>query len=353
VFKITLFIAIIELCTTEKIFHYILNIIAFLGTIFSIQSIILLIGVSLLNFKPDSSMIRQHELGSLMDIDYGLQFYPFWGFTKTLVPGTNLPRNQGMFIEPGYFANFLQLSIFATLAAIASPRKKSPTKKRSILNMQIIIQVIALFFTFSTIGWIATGGSVLFYLFILIKKQPIKTMRKTLLFIGITSLIVSMSFCFFADTTTTFYKTVWTSKFTSNQEGENSSETRLRVAGEGIRYFLERPIFGWGIAETRLMSGMTLNNAFITTAAELGILGLLAYLSILYAIILTIFKTLFLLKQKALVLYHSRSVWVISCFIGMFLHSMTRDIQWSFFYWIGIGLLYSNYHLLKRKLTND
>lgn len=350
VFKIVVFAAIIELCKREEDFRQILRIIALLGTLFSLQGLILMMGVSMLGFKPVYGMIKQDALGALVDIDYGLAFFPFWGFVKAYVPGTHIPRCQGMFIEPGHFSDFLQLSIFATLAYITFPVEGNRPERRAIHYTQAGVQFAALFFSFSTAGWIATGVGVLFFFLFSIRQQMAKIAKKILLLISTIALVIMVSFCFFTDTAIALYNTVWVSKFVPNPEGETSSETRLRVMGQGIGYFLERPLSGWGIAESRIMAeGSVLNNAFITAAAELGVLGLLAYLAMLFAIGLTMVNTLLILRRKDLRIYMTRSVWIFCCFVGLFVDSMFREIQWSFIYWIGAALLYSNYRLLCRK----
>lgn len=87
-------------------------------------------------------------------------------------------------------------------------------------------------------------------------------------------------------------------------EAQNSIQERWRIFDLSSQVFLERPIFGYGPGNGRVQivkvapyafnisgDGKSLHNAYLTAALDLGILGLLVYLSILGNLLASLFST--------------------------------------------------------------
>jgi O-Antigen ligase len=349
IFKLILFIQITSICYELNFIKALLKTVSLMGTVFSAQAIILTLAISIFKIQPSESLNTAGGAG-LLDYDYKMLSYGILGFGKQFVDlyGLNFPRFQAMFAEPGYFSNFLELSIFSTIG-YNSLRK---FKKQNNSNTQIIIQFIALLGSFSTAGWFSTFCGYFIYLICCtIKKSSSSKELKRFVTIFTLLLIVFIAFTSaFPTVADEVYKIVWAEKFETDW-GSSSAVERADQVGLGQSLFLQRPIGGWGSNQMRIIAdGTGANNSLVTVAVELGTIGVFIYLSMIFAMVRTIISNYKMSISQSISIVNLNAA-SSGCVVALIVHSMFIDSGWTFYYWIGIGCLYSINIFLKKRLT--
>ena len=351
VFKFLLFLALVVCCSQEEDIRKLLLIVAALGSLFSIQGLLYVVGKIFFNLQP---------LGFIQDVssfgphDYGLalESYGILGFAKAynIIGGISLPRCQAMFMEPGWFSTFLELSLFATLGWFSLT---GYAHKRATYWM-ISLQAVALIFTFSSAGWFAVTIGMLLYIALRLFVRPATLSRRRLrqVAVAVVSLlallaIVSLAFPAIVED---IYRAVYLAKFVGDAQDITSSSDRLSKAADSLSLFQQKPFFGWGSNQLPIIasSGQSVGNAFLTTATELGVVGLAIYTTMLGAIFWTLFaslRTAYHLRSDASI---GLSAALAGYMLASFVHSMFVDSEWLFCYWVGLALIYINRRLLVR-----
>jgi O-antigen ligase len=209
----------------------------------------------------------------------------------------------------------------------------------------LALQIGALLLTFSTAGWAAAilgGGSCVFFRHG--RLSPV--IRRSLKFILIGAFLIVLALLVIPHITHSVYSLVWLEKFETPWGGA-SFPTRLEAYRTAWELFRDKPLFGWGTNQLRIV-GTGANNALLTVAAELGIFGLLIYLSMLGAIAKTLFSNVRLARSIDSHALTSMTAYIAGGIVALVAHSMLVDTNWNFFYWIGLALLYVNRRLLIR-----
>lgn len=147
---------------------------------------------------------------------------------------------------------------------------------------------------------------LIFYLLIFI----ISANKKTISFFGVFSITLVLSFAF-----STYSLGVDNSAFAVNRINtidfeEESSNTRLRYYQYGIEQIIKNPIFGVGLGNWKIESierdkeniisyiiPYTMHNDFLEVGAELGVLGIVFYLSIFIFALIKLYRHF--LKNKS------------------------------------------------------
>ncbi|BAY33762.1 hypothetical protein NIES2107_56640 [Nostoc carneum NIES-2107] len=343
-FKVIVFLIIIYLCNDKNYLKQLLQVIAFMGVLFSAQSLLLVLGVAIFDIQPISEF-NETAIEGLVDYDYKLVYYGALGFAKQYIGllGLRIPRCQSMFIEPGWFANFLELSIFATLGY--STLVKTITIRR--LKLMILIQGLALFFSFSTAAWFSVCIGYLIYVSLTNNSVTLNKKNKNLIIIILIIITLLSSILLFPEILAEVYKIVWLDKF-DNEWGATSAGDRANAITLAQELFMEKPLLGWGINQMRIVAdGIGANNAIMTIAVELGIIGITVYFTILLAIIKAAIvncKTALRSQLEPIITLTASSS---ACVASLITHSIFVDSNWSFYYWIGLAFLYANYLFLK------
>jgi O-Antigen ligase len=337
IFKFILFIQITSICYKLELIEAFLKIVSRMGALFAVQSILLTIATAIFKIQPVANVNTFGGIG-LLDYDYQMVSYGILGFGKQFVNiyGMEFPRFQSMFAEPGYFANFLELSIFSTIGYSHTQTNRPNTS----LNLSLIVQFIALFGSFSTGGWISTFFGYLIYLMCKGTKNQTRSLNKFIIIcmcLLICFIVFTSSFPTVADE---IYKIVWAEKFETDW-GSSSAGQRTDVVELAQNLFLQRPIIGWGSNQMRIVAdGVGANNALVTIAVELGAIGIAIYSSMIIAIARTIsinYKIAIVQSNSIINLNASSS----GCAAALIVHSFFVDSNWSFLYWIGLSYLYS------------
>lgn len=349
IFKLIVFTQIVIICNQEnrikQLLKQLLRTVAIMGTVFSIQGLLLILFTALFKLNPISEINDVGGLG-LMDYNYNLFYYGILGFGKqyiTLLSFT-IPRCQAMFTEPGWFANFLELSFFSTLGYSALANKNHQS-----VRWMLWLQILALFCSFSTAGWLALGIGYLIYIICTnsnTKALVNKIIKTGFLLMAITTLLLTI-ISFIPVLSEEIYKIIWLEKF-ATAWGTASATERMEVINLAQELFLQRPLVGWGTNQMKVVSdGFGANNALMTVLVELGLFGLVIYFMMLLAIIKTMlvnYRMALINKSNSLIHLTASSS---GCVAALITHSMFVDTNWAFFYWIGLSFVYINYLLLK------
>lgn len=354
VFKFLLFLSLVVSCAQEEAVRKLLLIVAVLGALFSVQGLLYVAGKIFFNLQPlgfigAASSFGPHEYG------LGLESYGLLGFAKAynVIGGVRLPRCQAMFMEPGWFSTFLELSIFATLGWF----HLTGHVHRRATYWTLGLQAAALTFTFSTAGWFAVIAGLLLYvvlrLFIHTATLSRRRLRQVaIVVIGLLALLAIVSLGFPA-IVEDVYRAVYLTKFVGDAQELTSSSDRLAKAADSLSLFRQRPFFGWGSNQLPIVAanGQSVGNAFLTTATELGLAGLAVYTVMLGAIWWTVFTNMrmaYRLRSDALT---GLSAALAGYMLASFVHSMLVDSEWLFCYWIGLALIYLSRRLLIRRVA--
>ena len=311
---------------------------------FSVTGIALFLGIVLFDLAP----IREFgsmDIGGGLDYEQQLRFYGL-GFVRseTSLLAMVFPRLQSFFAEPGYFAFFLELSLFATLYCkyldIRSPRQ---TRR---MNQAAALQLVALMLSLSLGAVVAIAGGMLVYF---LASRTLRLTATSVLKAGAMLAVVGVLWLIWEvaeEPLSLIYKILVAERF-ETEYGSNSADTRREVFQLGLNLVGERPLIGWGFGQVRIvLEGLGVNNSFLTVVAELGLLGLLAYLGILLSVVLTIRNSVALSQSLG-----QSEVRATAAIAGMFaattLHSLLIDTSWSFIYWLAISLVFLHYLYLR------
>lgn len=352
-FKFFLFFAILAVIVHKEDLKKMLLVISVLGGLFALQGLAYVVGFVFFNLQPGDFISSVPGYGAY-NYNPAINSLGILGFAKVTnqIGNFRLPRCQAMFLEPGFFATFLELSIFTTLGWSALTGYVHKRLGRWLLGLQFG----ALLFTFSSVGWLAVGAGLVVSgaLRLFIRPGVLSRSRVTLLLRSaaiVLGVMVVLGICF-PSIAQGLYKAVYIAKFTSETTEQTSASDRLAKATDSIELFSQKPIFGWGSNQLPIISagGNSVGNAFLTVSTELGIVGLVIYsamlLAILWALIENIVWTYRLQSEAA----NGLTAAVTGCIVASFIHSMFVDTELQFSYWIALSLVYLNKKLLRQMM---
>ena len=355
IFKFLLFLAILAVITQEHDLKKLLFTIIILGGIFSVQGLVYVIGFVFFNLQPGEYISSVPGYGA-HGYNPSINSLGILGFAKVTnqIGSFRLPRCQAMFLEPGYFATFLELSIFATLGWSALNDYGHRRFTRWLLGLQLG----GLLFTFSSAGWFAIGVGLFAYTCIRLFIRPhvlSRTRVRVLLKIvgAVLGAMLLLSLCF-PSIALGLYNTVYVAKFVSDTADLTSAGDRSEKVADSLSLFYQKPILGWGSNQTPIISanGASVGNAFLTVSTELGILGLAVYCIMLGAILWTLVQNVVLAYRLQDDRYNGLTAALTGCIVASFLHSIFVDTEWQFSYWIGLSLVYLNRKMLNHRLNS-
>ncbi len=349
IFKFLLFFAILAVVTHEDNLKKILWVVSVFGGFFALQGLLYVVGFVFLNLQPGDFISSVPGYGA-HGYNPGINSLGILGFAKVTnqIGSIRLPRCQAMFLEPGFFASFLELSIFATLGCLASAGHSTRRLGQWLLGLQLG----ALLFTFSSAGWFAIGIGLIVYGLLRLFARPGALSRSRVIVLlrsagAALAAIILLGFTFPA-TAVGLYNTVYLAKFASDTTELTSASDRLAKATDSIALFSQRPIFGWGSNQLPIISanGASVGNVFLTVATELGVAGLILYAVMLCAILWVLIDNIRLTYQPQNRAYIGLTAALTGGLIASFIHTMFVDTEWQFTYWISISFVYLNRKLL-------
>jgi O-antigen ligase len=147
--------------------------------------------------------------------------------------------------------------------------------RRSFYAVCAIILLLGTMVTFSRSGFLATFASSLVLTYKLGRKHR-KVLLPAVLFIAIGALAAAPG----------EYRNRVLSILDSDMEaigGKGSAEARKGLLGESVKVALRHPVLGIGMGNFRLIYDFQTHNAYTQVAAEMGLMGLMAYLFFIIA----------------------------------------------------------------------
>ena len=354
--SVGLFLCIIEVCRSHEHLRRLLKTIVWAGIGLSLHGILFVFAIGVLDLQA-SDHIGIID-GYANEFYFQIHTYDFLGLPGfasrqedfMAVGPYQLPRCMSLFIEPGYFANFLELSIFSTLAYYYLPRNGRTWP----VIVGLILQCVAMLLTFSSGGWIAISVGALVWVIISNKFSFVGVsgaafrMAALLLpvFIGVGLIIPD----FMLDV----MRQVVIEKLVSD-EMLTSGAMRVISMQLGLDSALSHPLLGIGVGQITNLeapwfasdAGFGVNNALLSTQIELGLLGLIFYGRVL----LSILATLVGVAKRVIKEMDTSEIRIAASISGgvvaLIIHSMIVETKWVPFYWIGISLLYIQINLLR------
>jgi hypothetical protein len=344
--KVVLFYALLDRCVREDELRINLKVITAVSIFFAIQGLSQIIAVAVFHYPPSPAFSSQTQLNDA-SMDFSVVSYGIFGLSKQTFAFGNLfmPRCQAMFLEPGFYSNFLEMALFASVSYYAM---FLPPRRRWVPYAGLGIQIVALLMTFSPIGIAAAILGCLVYMAFTFRDRGRVYVRRFLnLVIGLIVLMIAARAAA-PDVLSRVYDVVVVSKFVSDEDNTTTSgENRAMLLTKGVALFEQRPLLGWGTNQTRVVEGDITNNAVLTAAVELGTVGLLIYLALLGSIGLIIVGN-WRLTRRSLSLRHCRfAAASAGGAVAMIVHSMFIETEWTFYYWIAIAMLYISRRMLK------
>lgn len=339
--KVFIFMLIIVLFNDDNQLDHLLGPVSIIGALFALQAIVQFIAIGILGAHPIGTFAGT-TLNDVVVKSVALDNYGILGTARTYFTiGSHIfPRAQSLFLEPGWFANFLEFSIFSTLAYMG--RKKNVTLFRA--STILIPQLLALFLSFSTAGWVSLALGGVIYIFLIDHRKSLTFFFKSALALILVVILVSL---FAPRILSSLYNIMWTEKFVTPW-GKASMPERLNAFNMSLDLISEKPIQGWGTNQMRIVTGgIGANNSLLTAFVELGLIGEILYLWIIISILRTVLTNVRLARSLNQPRFAKMTAATSGLFVALLAHSMLVDTSWSFFYWIGIALVYTNFRLLK------
>lgn len=238
----------------------------------------------------------------------------------------------------GYMVLMLPISISLTIWA-------KNNIHRLIYGAMTLIMLYTLVMTYSRGAWIGFMAGMALYTLI--------TRNKWLAGIGIAGLVV-------APIAAPDVVSRLTLAFTPEYWAKASEGGRVEFWARALKIFAKYPIFGTGIgtvgdsvATRHGVPGATwIDNQYFKLLAEIGIVGTLAYVTMVFAPVVKGFKAVFGAKQRDTYLY-ALNAGITAALFGMLVENVTaailEDLNVITHFWLMIALLYVGIRLSTRK----
>lgn len=366
--------------------HSILNISIFLFTLWSILSIIwapdkslavsfslkLILGITLFFIISQSKKFRQINIKKIIVvflISATIQgILGIWQFTEQKTfsnkwlgttshiiwqGGTSVLQNKsgrwlrayGGLEHPNILAGYLLIALFFSFCLYLLSINKSVFYKKILFYFSITIIFFAFLITFSRTAYLAFSiGLFLFFIYIVSQKK--KSLLRKLFFPFLTIILITIFF-------TTTYSNLLLSRVTSISRLEQKSiNDRLLYISEAENQINQHPFIGVGLNNYTLSvynddiykkpgwQYQPVHNVFILILAELGLIGLVLFASIIIQLlwhISIIFKEPFQKKELPKIFFAIAFISLIIIFI--FDHWLWTSDFGFFLFWLVAGFL--------------
>lgn len=210
-------------------------------------------------------------------------------------------RATSIFPEPSSLAAYT-IQILTLILCPFFIHKGTYIKNRIFIAVIVIVNIIALFATFSLTGILLSGILIVLYLF---KEQKISLRGFLIFFIIVTSIIIFadyLAFQYFETSVLELFfqraKGIYEVLFTSsgNTTGGESFFGRLETMIRAFRIWVEYPITGYGIGCIFLYDRVNqltyIDSTLFSILAEIGLLGILSFVGLNISMFIFLFKTI-------------------------------------------------------------
>jgi O-antigen ligase len=356
ILAVGLFFSLVLVCSSRDHLRQLLRCIVWIGVALSLHGILVVLAVGLLAL-PAAGSIGVIDSDS-MGFDFRIVTYDIVGLLGfasreedfVTIGQYRFPRCASLFIEPGYFAGFLQLSLFAT-AAYAHLVGGS---RHRLVSLGLLVQFAALVLSFSAGGWMAFLVGAVVTVIVRRRGGPAhgRSGRLRIAASLLVGAVVGIGFLR-PDLVMEIIRQAVVDKFFSD-EFLTSGAMRLISIQVGIESALLHPFLGVGVGQMPNIAPPGFgddvrygaNNALLSTQIELGLIGLILYVWVLMSILSVIIQTS---KAARFLPRPDANVAAYSCGAALALtfHAMIIETKWVPFLWIGVALLYVVHRLSK------
>jgi len=198
---------------------------------------------------------------------YGM---PVWGATRyfSLAKEEWAIKGVGMFDNP----NDLAYSVaFIIPFAISYILKGQGCLTRFLLLSVLGVVILCVYYTRSRGGWLAAGVSTAVWFWFWLK-SPKWRKRFAILVVGVIVVLFSMQ--------------------TQGYRDDDSSMNRIEAWDKGVDMLRAHPLIGVGFDQFYEYAKIDSHNSYVRAAAELGLLGLYAFVGILFCSVLSLYHLL-------------------------------------------------------------
>lgn len=214
----------------------------------------------------------------------GIIHHPVWESGTSVIVGENIGRwlrAYGGFQHPNVFGGYL---VVALLFVLFLKSKVSGQWSKVFLFISYILNLTALFFTFSRSAWLAFAIFLSLYFFISLFQKRLSFIIYHLLLTFVISIIL----------TATFFPLVQTRILGDSSHEIASISERVDLNSEAIEIFKQNKWVGVGVGnytfaayelnpEREGWQYQPVHNVFLLVLAELGIVGVILLLTVIYS----------------------------------------------------------------------
>jgi hypothetical protein len=304
---------------------------------------------------------RAQILQNLRWIIYPCSLIAGWGIIELVIfpanlqayyyeYGLSLPRARALFAEANEFSQFLCLPFGFLLAALWY-RKTLPLWERYAFYFGLVIVVIAQILTFSRGGLLAYASEVSAWIVLVVRYGTVRRRTpfwvKAILGIAI-SLIVGLS---------ATSPTVATIAGVAEQRiealfagGDLTAAIRWETIGEVLSVSTDsfiNLVFGIGFGNLPVILGehsATTGNLLVDIVSETGLVGLLSFVCIAFAVLILPLRALELLIKARDEEMQAVFVGAYLSVVGVMVGGMTYATHMLNFFWFVCGLLFAFHH---------
>lgn len=236
----------------------------------------------------------------------GLVSHPVWEAGTSVVSSPEIGRwlrAYGSFSHPNVFGGYLAISILVTSVLLLRVKSQG-IKYRLLIAASFILQVAALFFTFSRSAWIAAAVAAVFHAYLIKSRSSYSHSGLSLILTAFVLSIIGL---------TLFFPLAQT-RFARNSISEwRSTEERILGYEEALELFKKKPWFGAGVGNyTAALHQLhpsqpgweyqPVHNVFFLVAVETGMAGVIL-LAIIFWAFCALHSIFFSLDAKAVLLF--------------------------------------------------
>jgi len=268
------------------------------------------------------------------------------GVAKIVVQGQKIIRSYGTLPHPNLLAGFLIFVIplcFLLYQKIFRPSQKSSLQKlflKSGLILAVLFFVFVLILTFSRTAWFGFAIILALLLIYIFKNSLLKNYFPLLA--GLLIAIIILSILFWPELATR-------SRVTDSPDSDFALSNRILLNKLGLLIIFKNPLLGIGTGNfvPALSSYLSfdfpgwrfqpVHNIYLAYAAEIGLPGLLIFLTFLYLTFYLKFK----ISENKLESLTLSAVLIAYCLIGLFDHYFYDLQQGILIFWLVLGFIWT------------
>ena len=242
-------------------------------------------------------------------------------------------RSFSIFTTPNMLAGYLSLLIPVSIGMFFAEKNM---KRKAYYGIVIVCMGLSLLFTLSRSGWIFCFCALLFYVWIKNRKLVVPT----LICMGVLFVLAIIFMLSVANRILYL--------FSPSYYASSSTGGRIYRALEGYRLFLQNPLFGMGLGQFggsvalshNLNNTFSMDNYYIKTAVEMGLVGLIALLALLYNTFILCYRAVAKIVD---IEQRNWAMGILSGLVCVILYNLTENMLeiplLSTYFWMFAGII--------------